>query len=107
MSYHYPLTFKRLRVVNVLRCEDAFEPLDSWSPTDWACAVAGELGEACNKIKKLRRGENVPLEDIAKELADAVIYIDLLAERLGINLGLSVVQKFNEVSDLKGSTYKL
>jgi len=81
--------------------------------------MAGELGEACNQIKKLRRltdGKqlaNIPtsakaiVNKIAKELADTVIYADLLAARLGIDLGISVRDKFNEVSDRVGSDIKL
>jgi hypothetical protein len=75
--------------------------------TDWACALAGETGEACNLIKKLRRGDAIDTEDIGKELADVVIYADLLAARLGIDLGEAVVQKFNEVSDRYGYAGKL
>jgi NTP pyrophosphatase (non-canonical NTP hydrolase) len=93
------LTFNELREANVGRCEDAFHPVDAWSPSDWACAVAGEVGEACNLIKKLRRGEDVPQQDIAFELADAVTYLDLLAARLGIDLGEAVREKFNIVSE--------
>lgn len=101
------LTFSRLREVNVRRCEAAFHPLLSWTPTDWACAMAGEAGEACNLIKKLRRGEVVPAEMIAKELADVIIYADLLAARLGVDLGQSVCSKFNEVSDRRHCDIKL
>jgi NTP pyrophosphatase (non-canonical NTP hydrolase) len=61
--------------------------------------MAGECGEVCNLIKKLRRGESVPLIEIGDELADVVIYCDLLAARLKIDLGDAVVRKFNEVSD--------
>lgn len=93
------LDLNRLRILNKARCESAFKhSIEEWSPTDWATAMAGEVGEACNLIKKLRRGENVDLTDIAFELADAVIYIDLLCERLGINLGAAIVEKFNIVS---------
>jgi NTP pyrophosphatase (non-canonical NTP hydrolase) len=105
------LTFGSLRVANVVRCNTIFHPLESWSPCDWATALAGEVGEACNQIKKLRRLEDgikpnpgdadTPpqyIENIAEELADAVIYADLLAARLGIDLELAVVSKFNKVS---------
>jgi len=61
-------------------------------------AAAGELGEACNLIKKLRRGEDVPAIEIAKELADAITYIDLLMYRLGFATGDIVAMKFNEVN---------
>lgn len=113
------LTFENLRQVNVARCEDVFHALEKWTPTDWACAMAGECGEACNEVKKLRRlddADKVKDTDIqrqelrlkiGKELADLVIYADLLAARLHIDLGDAVRQKFNEVSDKRGSEIKL
>jgi NTP pyrophosphatase (non-canonical NTP hydrolase) len=104
------LTFNELREANVGRTNSDAYPgftLDAWSPTDWACAVAGEVGEACNLIKKLRRGEIVSLEDIGFELADAVISIDLLAARLDIDLGEAIREKFNIVSERRGSNARL
>lgn len=44
---------------------------------------------------------------IADELADLVIYADLLAERLEIDLGAAVVRKFNKVSERVGSNIRL
>ena len=97
------LTFKNLRIANVERCEHSFgNKIEEWSPTDWGCALAGEAGELCNKLKKMRRGESVPLKDVADEIADTVIYCDLLAERLGINLDEAVISKFNEVTHRRG-----
>jgi NTP pyrophosphatase (non-canonical NTP hydrolase) len=113
------LSFEKLREQNVRRCEDVFHPVDSWSPTDWATAMAGECGEACNNIKKLRRLDGADQEldtehnraklihDTANELADLVIYADLLAARLGIDLGYAVTKKFNEVSEKRGSAFTL
>ena len=97
------LSFERLRRVNVKRCNEAFRPLEDWSPTDWGCAMAGEAGEACNLLKKMLRGEDVPLDHVAAELADVVTYVDLLAARLGIDLGAAVVRKFDIVSRKRGS----
>lgn len=101
------LSFDGLRMANVARCNDVFHALDEWSPTDWACAMAGECGEACNEIKKLRRGENVTNEQIGDEIADLVIYADLLAARLGIDLGEAVTRKFNKASAKRGSNVTL
>jgi NTP pyrophosphatase (non-canonical NTP hydrolase) len=113
------LSFDKLREANVRRCEDVFHPLDSWSPTDWATAMAGECGEACNNIKKLRRLDGADQEldskfertrlifETASELADLVIYADLLAARLGIDLGYAVTRKFNEVSEKRSSKFTL
>jgi len=92
--------------------------LSDWSLSQWSNAVAGETGELCNIIKKVERGdynkrpenhsENKEYNaayaaaqyrnDIAKEAADIVIYLDLLCTREGIDLGAEVVKKFNKVS---------
>jgi NTP pyrophosphatase (non-canonical NTP hydrolase) len=108
-----------LRMANVKRCEEVFHPLHSWTPTDWACAMAGEAGEACNAVKKLRRladGTNTAkdpqteaeaLKAIGSELADTIIYIDLLAARLGLDLSYEVECKFNEVSQRMNSSVRL
>lgn len=101
------LSFQELRKANVKRCNKSFRPLDDWTPSDWACALAGEVGEACNLIKKMRRGEDIPLEELAKELADVVAYTDLLAARLRIDLEKSIIGKFNEVSGRVNSKVKL
>jgi len=60
-----------------------------------------------NKVKKLRRGDPIKIEDIADEIADTIIYLDLLAARLEINLDDAVRRKFNEVSTRRMSDYKL
>ncbi len=67
----------------------------------------GEGGELCNMLKKRRRGEAIPDKDIAHELADIQIYLDLLAQRLGINLEAAVIEKFNIVSAKRGSDIRL
>ncbi len=115
----YGLGFEELRNANVNRCETVFHPVNEWSPTDWATALGGETGEALNFVKKLRRldGADKSIDtpaaraeltfQIANELADIICYADLLAARLDINLGLAVVEKFNEVSDRRGSSIKL
>jgi len=102
-----PLTLKRLRKVNLKRCEAVFHPLDSWTPSDWATALAGEVGELCNFIKKMRRGEKIPLEELAKECGDVQCYLDLTAARLGIDLEKATISKFNEVSDRRKTKIKL
>lgn len=106
-ALRFGLSFNELSIRNAERCTDSFHPIGDWSPTDWACALAGEAGEACNLIKKLRRGEAVSVEEIGKELADVVIYADLLATRLDLDLGRTVASKFNEVSERVGSPIRL
>lgn len=74
----------------------------NWSLSAWSNATLGELGEAANLIKKIE-GEDISLEearnDLAKEFADVVTYLDILAYRAGIDLGRAVIDKFNEVSE--------
>lgn len=118
------LSFRDLQNANSTRC-NRWHPtgLKEWSVTDWATATVGELGEACNAIKKLRRIEtgaqniNDPgrqltereaaVRAIGEELADTIIYLDLLAQRLGIELECEVVNKFNKTSERYGFPERL
>lgn len=83
-------------------------PVNGWSMSDWITATLGELGEAANIVKKLNRvRDGIPGNDeteeelrtaLADEIADTFIYLDLLAQSLGINLEDAVVKKFNRTS---------
>jgi len=70
--------------------------------------LAGEVGEACNKIKKLERermglrGTRTTLAEAAEELADVVICTDLIAMQLGIDLARAIEEKFNATSEKYG-----
>ena len=100
------LTFKTLRLHNAARCEESFYPVDSRTPNDWAAAICEEAGEVARITKRVRDGKRT-LEDARKdmgdELADLVMYIDLMAARFGIDLDAAVIGKFNEVSRRVGS----
>lgn len=67
--------------------------------------LAGEVGEACNVIKKLERerlgigGSRDTIEHLAEELADVIICADLIGMKIGIDLGAAVVAKFNKTSE--------
>lgn len=88
--------------------------LDNLSLDAWIVNLMGELGEACNKVKKLRRldmgfqqatftGTREELvAQIADELADTFTYFDLVVQRAGLNLSEIVAKKFNEVSVREG-----
>lgn len=92
------LNFHDLRTKNVARLKTMFDKLKSFTPTDWALAVAGEAGKVCGHINERRLGSAVPQLQIAQRLADAVIYADLLASSLEIDLGAAVVEEFDRVS---------
>jgi NTP pyrophosphatase (non-canonical NTP hydrolase) len=72
-----------------------------WSASDWALAVMGELGEAANVLKKVRRGD-VQIQEVRdslrQEFADVIIYMDLLAHHCGIDLNSAIIQTFNQKS---------
>lgn len=116
------LTFDRLREVNVKRDSESrfYNSYQPWTLSDWTNALAGEVGEACNITKKMSRmypaGEykltpeqldiNM-LAELSKEIADVVLYADLLASKIGVRLSDIITAKFNEVSDRIGSEVKL
>lgn len=118
------LSFSKISRINKQRC-NAWHPngLDHWSVSDWSNAMAGEAGEICNAVKKLRRledklpskndrGRNLKnrqqaVAKIGEELADTFLYLDLLASKLGIDLPEEIVKKFNKVSDKYGFPQKL
>jgi NTP pyrophosphatase (non-canonical NTP hydrolase) len=96
---------------NRLRCESPKgfgHRLDSWSLSDWACAITGEMGEACNIIKKLNRvRDGIPgnkesseelMEHLKEELADVAIYLDLLVQAIGADLDTIREAKFKKKS---------
>ena len=107
---NYPLSFNELFLMNDARCAEVFDTMhkeQNWTLADWSNALAGEAGELCNKVKKTRRGENIPLKDLADEVADVVIYADLICRVLGISLDEAIISKFNEVSDKVDSSFHL
>jgi NTP pyrophosphatase (non-canonical NTP hydrolase) len=102
------LTFEKLRQANMARQIE-------WGRSDQkiglgfrAIELAGETGEACNIVKKLEReklglqGSRATTEDLARELADVAICVDLTALSAGIDLGQAVVDKFNATSRAQG-----
>lgn len=63
--------------------------------------VAGEAGEAVKKYLRSTngiKGTTMDVNDIADEIADTIIALDLLASHLNIDLGEAVKTKFNKTS---------
>lgn len=121
---------RRLRKISVERCEQRFFPLRDWNVLEWAGATAGECGEMANVAKKMRRHEIVSRQkntlwhkeeytarynnkqdklrqQLADEVADTVIYLDLLCASQGIDLQEAIIKKFNETSKKIGFKEKL
>lgn len=114
------LTFNTLRGANCARLptfknrhgQPAHSEPDGsdWTPAQWLQAVMGELGEYANLRKKFERGDIDEQEFFnlaSDELADVQTYLDILAFRLGINLGRATIDKFNRISQRVGSPIRI
>jgi NTP pyrophosphatase (non-canonical NTP hydrolase) len=109
------LTIKEFSKANLQRCTSPngfAHELESWHPSQWTNALAGEAGEACNLTKKMLRHDlqlrgNVKIVDTdyeslrlraMKELADVIIYADLAIQALGGNTEHILRRVFNAKS---------
>lgn len=103
------LTFEELSKANMERQSTTlkFKQCENWTPADWVTAITGEIGEAANLIKKRKRGDEVGISEIVKELADVIVYADILLQFYHYDTGAVVAAKFNEVSDRVGSKVKI
>ena len=116
------MTFNELETANRLRLPQfknrQGKPAHSqanghdWSIAEWTNALAGEAGEACNIAKKLLRGDygddqELGIGELMDEIADVVIYADLVCQRVGRKLEIAVLNKFNEKSEQVGSEVRL
>jgi NTP pyrophosphatase (non-canonical NTP hydrolase) len=100
-------TFQQLRIANYNRQQE-WDVDNQITLAYRGNELAGEVGEACNIIKKLERermnirGSRASRRELAEELADIVICVDLIAMAQGIDLGFYVRRKFNATSDKYG-----
>lgn len=124
------LTFELLARTSITRAQkwhhgNIFNPgaLGYWNIAEWTNAAAGEMGEACNAAKKLRRldvgmqqadGDSpAPLaaidsvKKLMKELGDTVIYLDLCAQVIRVRLEDCVIMAFNQISEREGFPERL
>lgn len=77
-------------------------PDTAHSMTHHALALAGEVGEFCNIVKKVERGDKELTEqvmiDLAMEITDVLIYVLNIGAILAVDLGMTykLKQDFNE-----------
>lgn len=105
-------THSTLRAANIARQKE-WDPAGSLSLTFRSTELAGEVGEACNVVKKIERerlgiaGSRATKEQLAEELADVVICTDLIAMAEGIDLNEAIAAKFNATSEKVGLSTRL
>lgn len=116
----HDLKFSELREASLERCK-RWHPggLKDWTLSDWFTATMGELGEAANIAKKLNRlrdgntgNANHETEawlrsELADEIADVQIYLDILAASENIDLAAATARKFNKTSEKVGFPERL
>jgi len=111
---------RSFRELNISRARTGFRCYDNQPLTYWTTALAGEVGELCNMIKKMERvqrggidgGSSYTAKDIDKnmlkeEIGGIAIYLDLLASLLDIDLQEAMIDTFNEKSDKYGFKEKV
>jgi NTP pyrophosphatase (non-canonical NTP hydrolase) len=96
------LFFDQLRIANVSRLarygHGGFGP-DGWSPMQWGCAIAGEVGELCEAIGTYETsGRNEYRALMGAEAADVLIYLDLLGGYFEIPLTIVEIGRENHSS---------
>ena len=107
-----PVFHRTLRAANVAR-QAEWPGGDKLDLSFRGVELAGEVGEACNVIKKLERerlgvkGSRASVEQLADELADVVICADLAALQMGIDLEEAISRKFNATSVAQGLSTRL
>ena len=101
------MTFNVLRGANRRRQQE-WPGNDKADTAFRAIEVAGEAGEVAEAIKKFLRaergikGSTATKDDVASEMGDLLVSLDLLADSLGIDLGKAVREKFNATSEKYG-----
>lgn len=110
-----PNAFQEFSRINRARAERWHRTgIEEWSHSDWATALAGEVGEVCNAVKKFNRlRDSIPAGDgdtpqpdtvvaatkaVAKEIGDVYAYLDLLAQRFGLDTFTCIRETFNQIS---------
>jgi NTP pyrophosphatase (non-canonical NTP hydrolase) len=105
------LNLEKFRELNATRAAEGFKTYKNVPITYWTTALAGEVGELCNMIKKMERvahggidggttytAANIKKADLQEEIGGIAIYLDLLASLLGISLQEAIIETFNSKS---------
>ena len=101
------LDLRDLQAANASR-QDEWPGAQAVTPSYRGNELAGEVGEACNVIKKLERmrlgiaGSTDTVEHLAEELGDVIICVALIANEFAIDISDATRAKFNATSEKVG-----
>lgn len=106
------MNLQNFRQTNVQRAKEGFKTYDNVPVLFFTTALAGEVGELCNMIKKTERvrhggldagtnhkASNITKEVVEEEIGGIFIYLDLLASLLDIDLEQAIIKTFNSKSE--------
>lgn len=94
-----------------LTCEErdglVFPECKNWTPADRLTELVGELGEAANVAKKLRRGDLTTTGiELEMEVGDTFVALCLWAMSLHIDLESAAIKAYNKVLDRRESNMR-
>jgi NTP pyrophosphatase (non-canonical NTP hydrolase) len=101
-----------LRRLNIERQKE-WDPENKATLSFKGLEFAGEAGELASKIKKLARktefdfvGSDYDMTDIEEEVGDVLITLDLVCQKMGIDIEKVTKNKFNATSEKVGMKTK-
>lgn len=101
-----------LRLLNIERQKE-WDPENKATLSFKGLEFAGEAGELASKIKKLARkvefefvGSDYDMKDIEEEVGDVLITLDLVCQKMGIDIEKVTKEKFNATSEKMGMDTK-
>jgi len=106
------LSLYSLRLANIERDKE-WNPNKKLTPLFRATELGGETGEALNVVKKLERerlgikGSRATINQLAGELSDILICVDLLAMEYDIDLTQALRNTFNATSEKQNLSVKI
>lgn len=106
------LSLSELRDANIRRANE-FIPMSKWTLDQRLTELVEEVGELAGRLKRLNRMDEGMyhrsdvsradlMEQMADELADVQITLDLFGAKAGIDLACAVRKKFNKTSAKHG-----
>lgn len=107
MTKQSNFTLHEFSNLNSDRNKSVFTECADFTPNDFALAATGPVGYIGHLLSKRERGDDITNGEIFEEIADALIYLDLLCTSLNGDLAVVLARKFNQTSKKVGCNHKL